>query len=393
MGRRTSASHRSRVRRARPSPSLPTTIATRPADRARRRDRARPRRRAPPRRTRVLQPSDRAADVGHPRVREDAAARRRGADRGGRHVRRPMDARHEHGGAGGLRGPRRGAEVLGIGDAVQDHHDRVVREGVVREVALARAAPPAPAFVRPRHHALVVVGPAGRAGAVDLDDGHRRRAGRIQRDARRPGVSLRAARHEHLARRGRRRRPRPRRAGRPRLGPSRRRPRRERQASAPSPGSPSPSGRVALTETRRPRCPRAGERVAHLVASRRDRGAVADHRHVAGGRASPAPATTATVRRKELHPGDAGERGIRLREVLADVAERRGAEQRVGDRVAHRVAVGVPGEAGLAVEPDAAEPQRPPARGWTSNPSPTRGPSVTARPRSGPAPGRGRAAW
>ena len=45
-------------------------------------------------------------------------------------------------------------------------------------------------------------------------------------------------------------------------------------------------------------------------------------------------------------------------EELADVAERGGAEQGVGDRVEDDVGVGVAGQAALVVDPDAAEDQR-----------------------------------
>src|SRR3712207_8520486 len=55
--------------------------------------------------------------------------------------------------------------------------------------------------------------------------------------------------------------------------------------------------------------------------------------------------------------GDAGDRRIVLAEVLPDVPERRGPEQRVGNRMTHRVAVGVTREPGLPFEAHAAEPE------------------------------------
>ena len=61
---------------------------------------------------------------------------------------------------------------------------------------------------------------------------------------------------------------------------------------------------------------------------------------------------------QELEPADPLERRVRVGEMLSDVAEGRRAQQGIGDRVADRIAVGMPGKAGLAVEPDAAEPER-----------------------------------
>ena len=97
---------------------------------------------------------------------------------------------------------------------------------------------------------------------------------------------------------------------------------------------------------------------AHLVASRGDRGTFAQDRDVARSGRVPGVGDQRDDTPQELEPADPFERRIRVGEMLPDVAERRRPEQRVGDRVTDRVAVGMPDQAGLAVEPDAAEPER-----------------------------------
>ena len=52
--------------------------------------------------------------------------------------------------------------------------------------------------------------------------------------------------------------------------------------------------------------------------------------------------------------------GIRIGKVHADVAQRRRAQQRIGDRVRQHIGVGVPFETEFAGNGDAAQYQRPP---------------------------------
>ena len=52
-------------------------------------------------------------------------------------------------------------------------------------------------------------------------------------------------------------------------------------------------------------------------------------------------------------------RGVGVGIMLADVAQRRGAEQGVGDGVQHDVGVGVADQAARLVDPDASQDQRP----------------------------------
>jgi hypothetical protein len=61
--------------------------------------------------------------------------------------------------------------------------------------------------------------------------------------------------------------------------------------------------------------------------------------------------------REESRPLDTRDGGVGLGEVLADIAHRDGPEQGVGERMADRVPVRMPGEARLIVEPHATQPQ------------------------------------
>ena len=91
--------------------------------------------------------------------------------------------------------------------------------------------------------------------------------------------------------------------------------------------------------------------------------------------------------REERGPRDARDGRIGVREVLADVAERDGAEERVRDRVADGVAVGVADEARFPGEDEPAEVER--ALGVAAvDVEPEAGAQVSHRSPS--APGRGR---
>ena len=96
----------------------------------------------------------------------------------------------------------------------------------------------------------------------------------------------------------------------------------------------------------------------HLGASRSDRGTFAQDRDVARSGRVTGVGDQRDDTTQELEPADPFERRVRVGEMLPDVAEGRRPEERVGDRVTDRVAVGMPDQAGLVVEPDAAEPER-----------------------------------
>ena len=64
--------------------------------------------------------------------------------------------------------------------------------------------------------------------------------------------------------------------------------------------------------------------------------------------------------RRRSRPAIPSRAAIGFGEVLADITERGGPEQGVGERVTHRVAVRMPTEAVDTVEPDATEHQRSP---------------------------------
>ena len=129
----------------------------------------------------------------------------------------------------------------------------------------------------------------------------------------------------------------------------------------PSPVSPSPSGRVALTDT--------DDRPSPSVAARRSRissrrGAIAGRSHntvMSQDRgAEPASETSVTVRASSSSPAMPAIGGVGVREVGTHVSERRGTQERIGERVTDHVAVGMPGKA-LPLEPDTCEHQHPPA--------------------------------
>ena len=73
----------------------------------------------------------------------------------------------------------------------------------------------------------------------------------------------------------------------------------------------------------------------------------------------PAARTSATARRSRSMLSAPAQRGVGVGEVLADVAEPGGAEERVGDGVGDHVGVAVAGQAALAGERHAAEDERP----------------------------------
>src|SRR5439155_25988015 len=100
-----------------------------------------------------------------------------------------------------------------------------------------------------------------------------------------------------------------------------------------------------------------GESGPYLLATWSDRGPVGDDGHIARGRGEPGAAEQFHDTTQERRSRDPFGGGVGFWEVLADVTERRCAEQRVRDRVTDRVAVGVPHQAVFALEPDAAEPQ------------------------------------
>jgi hypothetical protein len=102
---------------------------------------------------------------------------------------------------------------------------------------------------------------------------------------------------------------------------------------------------------------RGGQPRTHLVAARLDRGPFGDHGHVGRDRQAPGHAHLRDRPGQQLDALHAGHPRIRFREMLADVAEPRRAEQGVGERVTHGIAVGVPSQPRFAVEAQAAEEQ------------------------------------
>ena len=101
---------------------------------------------------------------------------------------------------------------------------------------------------------------------------------------------------------------------------------------------------MALTETRSLATPRVAATSGASPRGRARSRALGDDRDV-GREPADAPASrTIPTRAEQVEPADPGERRVGLGEVLADVPERGRAEQRVGDGVAHHVAVRVAGE-------------------------------------------------
>ena len=111
----------------------------------------------------------------------------------------------------------------------------------------------------------------------------------------------------------------------------------------PSPMSPRPSGRVAFTET--PLDVNAEHVGESDRGSRRDAGRSPAARQIIvrsqRDGARPAPGTIRTSPASRSEPAIACDGRIGVGEMLADVAERGRPEQRVGERVAHRVPVGM----------------------------------------------------
>ena len=110
------------------------------------------------------------------------------------------------------------------------------------------------------------------------------------------------------------------------------------------PSAPSPSARLPFTVTGAPtaslrRCSISARRGASFGAS-----STTVQSTLPG--AQPAARTSADGPAQQVDAVGARERGIGVGEVLADVAEAGGAEERVGDRVGHRIGVAVPGQPG-----------------------------------------------
>ena len=95
----------------------------------------------------LLQPRERAGDVRDDGVRQMLQGPGGGADGRGGDAGRTPGAGDERCGTGRLGRPRRGPEVLRIGDPVQDDDEGVGREREGREVALASGRRPARAPV------------------------------------------------------------------------------------------------------------------------------------------------------------------------------------------------------------------------------------------------------
>ena len=248
-----------------PSPSLPTTSATRPSGHGSSKiDRG-----ASPSSPIVVKPAslqavERTRDVRDPRVREVQQGPRRGADRRGGRRRRTVGARHQHRAPGGLDRPSRGAEVLRVLDTVEHDDDRVRRPLPLRQFPLAERPRRSRGCARPRR------GDRRRAGRGPRDRPLGRAPVRTERRRRRraiAGAPAGATRDQHLVGD----------TGPHRLDAPRACPPTTSAATAhaitasarqptPSPASPSPSGRVALTDTRS--TPAAGTRRARRASRR-----------------------------------------------------------------------------------------------------------------------------
>ncbi len=129
---------------------------------------------------------------------------------------------------------------------------------------------------------------------------------------------------------------------------------------SPRPVKPSPSVVVALTLTCSGRMPRyLGDPRAHRRAVRADLGRFGDESAIDSVDHCSAGAHQALRRGRGTGPTDAPFHcGSRRREMLADVAKPRGAEQGVGDRVEHDVGVAMPGEAARVGDGNPAEHDR-----------------------------------
>src|SRR5206468_4238596 len=98
---------------------------------------------------------------------------------------------------------------------------------------------------------------------------------------------------------------------------------------------------------------------ADLVPPGRDVRTFGDDRQVTALRGSADVREQGNGPPQEIEPAEPPESGVRVREVLTDVPQPRGTKERVSERVADDVAVGVAREPGLVVEPDATQDERP----------------------------------
>ena len=101
--------------------------------------------------------------------------------------------------------------------------------------------------------------------------------------------------------------------------------------------------------------------LAHLFAVRRDLRLLADQHAVRVDELPTSRLYLGISAAQQVEAVGPAEAVVTRREEPTDVAEPGGAEHRVDQRVREHVAVGVPGEAPVEVEPDAAEDERRPA--------------------------------
>ena len=117
---------------------------------------------------------------------------------------------------------------------------------------------------------------------------------------------------------------------------------------SPRPSAPSPSARRPLTVTGAPG-PRLRS-LLHLVPPWRQLRRLAHHGAVDVADGPPGVGDDGADLGEQVDAVGAAPARVGVGEVLADVAEAGGAEQRVGDGVGHGVGVAVAGQAALAVE-------------------------------------------
>ncbi len=239
---------------------------------------------------------------------------RRGSDGCVAHLRGPPGSGDDRRDARRLRRARGRTEVLGIGDAVEEHDDRVLGEREIGEIALGQLADPRGLGGRPdpSEDSLMIRGEGVELGARDGAHRHLGRRGRVEECAE-PLGGLRGSCDQDLLGD-----PRPDRLGHGaspghdgvrRVG---RTPGFARAAHAstatarhpiPSPTSPNPSGLVAFTETRVTSTPITSASVSR-ISSRR--GAMAGSEQITvrsqldGVR--PAPATIRTTPARSSEP-------------------------------------------------------------------------------------------
>ena len=249
---------------------------------------------------------------------------------------------------------RAAAQVLGVGDAVEDDDDRVVGVAVKRQIPFAELGGH-PRIGEQSHDAPVIVREAIELPAIHLAERDPMLGRRVGQGSHALG-RVHVRRHQDLDGTSR-----PDRLGDGPLpadgarGAHRTGDQRETtDAIAGEPESLRPRRLHGDPFDRYPQY--LGDSLPHRLAFGPDRRLVAHHRQVARDRRYAHLRDDLDGPSQQIHPGDAGDAGVRLGEMHTDVAQRHRAEQRIGQRVTHGVTVGVTGEARDPVESHPSEP-------------------------------------